>query len=179
MGINTAAVQRLYVAYFNRPADTRGLAKFEAMLGDTPATKEDLAAISGSFSGSAEYKANFEGLDSLQIVNQLYLNIFGRAADLDGLVKFADDLDSGAHTVESLALHLSYAAQGTDATVVQARIDAAIEFTNGIDTAEEVLGYTGLEAAAQGRAYLAQISGELPTDDATITAQKDAAIAQR
>ncbi|MDA9988800.1 DUF4214 domain-containing protein, partial [Luminiphilus sp.] len=176
MGINTDAVQRLYVAYFNRPADTRGLAKFEAMLGDTAAGQDELAAISGSFSGSAEYKANFEGLTNPGIVNKLYQNIFGRQADLAGLNKFSDDLDNGVHTVESLALYLSYAAQGTDKTVVDARIEAAVAFTNGIDTTEEVLGYQGLDAAAQGRAYLAQISGELPTDDATITAEKDGAV---
>ena len=65
MGINTNAVQRLYVAYFNRPADTRGLKKFEDMLtenlgADVAATKSDLAAISGTFSSSAEYKDAFE-----------------------------------------------------------------------------------------------------------------------
>ena len=32
MGMNTDAVQRLYVAYFNRPADPASLAVYEAML---------------------------------------------------------------------------------------------------------------------------------------------------
>ena len=72
---------------------------------------------------------------------------------------------------------LSYSAQGTDAAVVSARIEAATTFTNGLDTAEQITGYSGDAAAAQGRAYLAQISGALPTTDEAIAGQKDTAIA--
>ena len=59
MGMNTDAVQRLYVAYFNRPADPVGLAVFEAMLPtDRVATQAELQVIAETyFSPSAEYAA--------------------------------------------------------------------------------------------------------------------------
>ena len=62
--MNAAAVQRLYVAYFNRPADPTGLAQYEAMLSSTEAaTQAELEAIAETyFSPSAEYTANFDGL---------------------------------------------------------------------------------------------------------------------
>ena len=178
MGMNTAAVQRLYVAYFNRPADPISLAVYEAMLpSDRVATQAELLVLAETyFSPSAEYTSNFEGKSNAQIVNQLYQNIFGREAEADGLIAWATKLTDGTITVAELALQLSYSAQGTDATVVDARIEAAIAFTDGLDTAEEITGYSGDAAAAQGRAYLAQISGELPTTDEAITASKDSAI---
>jgi len=179
MGMNTEAVQRLYVAYFNRPADPVSLAVYEAMLpSDRVATQAELLVLAETyFSPSAEYTSNFEGKSNTQIVDQLYQNIFGRSAEADGLIDWATKLTDGSMTVAELALQLSYSAQGTDATVVAARIEAAVAFTDGLDTAEKITGYSGDAAAAQGRAYLAQISGALPTDDATITAAKDSAIA--
>ena len=58
MGINTEAVQKLYVAYFNRPADPIGLAHWEGQLSSTVvATQAQLTAIAAGFSGSAEYTA--------------------------------------------------------------------------------------------------------------------------
>ncbi|MDA0891429.1 MAG: DUF4214 domain-containing protein [Proteobacteria bacterium] len=129
------------------------------------------------FSPSAEYTTNFEGKSNSQIVDQLYQNIFGRSAEAEGLIDWATKLTNGTITVAELALQLSYSAQGTDATVVDARIEAAIAFTDGLDTAEEITGYYGDAAAAQGRVYLAQISGALPTTDEAITAQKASAVA--
>ena len=151
MGMNTAAVQRLYVAYFNRPADPVSLAVYEAMLpSDRVATQAELLVVAETyFSPSTEYTTNFEGKSNSQIVDQLYQNIFGRSAEADGLISWATKLTDGSITVAELALQLSYSAQGTDATVVNARIDAAVAFTNGLDTAEEITGYSGNAAAAE------------------------------
>ncbi|MDA8731744.1 DUF4214 domain-containing protein [Luminiphilus sp.] len=179
MGMNATAVQRLYVAYFNRPADPVSLAVYEAKLpSDTIATQAQLLVLAESFfSPSPEFTTNFTGKSNSQIVDQLYQNIFGRTADADGLISWATSLTDGSMTVAELALQLSYSAQGTDATVVAARIEAAAEFTSNLDTAAEITGYSGNAAAAQGKAYLAQISGTLPTTDEAITVQKDAAVA--
>jgi len=178
MGMNTASVQRLYVAYFNRPADPVSLAVYEAMLPtDREATRAELLVVAETyFSPSPEYTTNFAGMSEAQTVNQLYSNIFGRTAEAAGLVSWATKLTDGTITVAELALELSYSAQGTDASVVDARIEAATAFTNGLDTAAEITGYSGDAAAAQGKAYLAQISGALPTTDEAITLQKDSAV---
>ncbi|MDC0410780.1 DUF4214 domain-containing protein [Luminiphilus sp.] len=178
MGMNTAAVQRLYVAYFNRPADPVSLAVYEGLLpSDTVATQAELLVVAETyFSPSAEYTSNFTGKSNSQIVDQLYQNIFGRPAEAAGLLDWATKLTDGSMTVAELALQLSFSAQGTDKTVVDARIEAATTFTDGLNTAEEITGYSGDAAAAEGRTYLAQISGALPTTEAAITTQKDTAI---
>ena len=134
MGMNTASVQRLYVAYFNRPADPVSLAVYEAMLPtDRVATQAELQAIADTyFSPSAEYQTNFAGSLTPRIVDQLYQNIFGRTAEPDGLIYWAGQLTDGSITVAELALQLSYSAQGTDAAVVDARIEAATTFTDSL-----------------------------------------------
>jgi len=179
MGMNTASVQRLYVAYFNRPADPVGLAVYEAMLpSDRVATQAELLVLAEAyFSPSTEYTTNFSGLSNTQKIDKLYQNIFGREADAAGLIGWATALTDGSLTIAEAALQMSYSAQLTDATVVAARIEAATTFTAGLDTAEEITGYGGDAAAAEGRAYLSQISGALPTTDEAINLQKDAAIA--
>ena len=88
MGMNTDAVQRLYVAYFNRPADPVSMSVYESLLPtDRAATQAELQALAEQyFSPSAEYTSLYAGMSNTQIVNQLYQNIFGRAAEVDGLV---------------------------------------------------------------------------------------------
>jgi hypothetical protein len=170
-GINTESVQRLYVAYFNRPADPVSLATYESLLpSDRVATQAELEALANTyFSPSAEYTANYAGLSNAGIVNQLYLNIFGREAEPDGLIHWAGQLSSGAQTVASIALQLSYSAQGTDADVVANRIAASVAFTEGLDTTAEITGFSGNSAASSARSWLATVGS---TD-----ASKDAAIA--
>ena len=172
-------IQRVYVAYFNRPADPVSLAVYEAMLPtDRQAGQAELQVIAETyFSPSAEYTTNFAGKSNAQIVDQLYQNIFGRPAEEAGVTYWASNLSNRSITVGGLALTLSYAAQGTDAAVVTARIEAAVAFTSNVNTAAEIAGYSGNAAAAKGREYLAQISGTLPTTEEVITAKKNAAIA--
>ncbi|MDA8562611.1 DUF4214 domain-containing protein [Luminiphilus sp.] len=166
MGMNTAAVQRLYVAYFNRPADPISLAVYEGELSSTAvATQAELQALAEKyFSPSTEYTTNFSGLSNSQIVDKLYQNIFGRPAEAAGLISWATALTDGSETVASIALQLSYSAQGTDADTVNNRITAATSFTNGLDTAAEITGYSGDAAAASAKTWLATV-----TDDASLT----------
>jgi Ca2+-binding RTX toxin-like protein len=135
-----------------------------------------LVVAEASFSPSAEFTTNFTGKSNSQIVDQLYQNIFGRTADAAGLISWATKLSDGSMTVAELALQLSFSAQGTDAAVVTGRIEAATEFTDNLDTAAEITGYSGDAAAAEGKVYLAQISGALPTTEEAIATQKTTAI---
>jgi len=177
MGMNTDAVQRLYVAYFNRPADPVSMSVYESLLPtDTVATQAELQALAETyFSPSAEYTSLYAGMSNTQIVNQLYQNIFGREAEPTGLVFWAGELTAGRQTVASIALQLSYSAQGTDADVVSNRIEAANSFTTGLNTTEEITGYSGDAATASARSWLATVGSDTASKDAAV-AGVDAAI---
>lgn len=168
MGMNTASVQRLYVAYFNRPADPVALSVYESMLpADRLATQAELEVIAETyFSPSAEYAALYDGLSAAQTVDQLYQNIFGRSAETEGLIFWATELTTGRETVASLALQLSFSAQGTDADTVANRIEAATAFTDALDTTEEITGYSGLAANASARAWLQTVTDDTSKDTA-------------
>jgi len=178
MGMNAAAVQRLYVAYFNRPADPISLAVYEAMLPtNNVATAAQLQVVAETyFSPSTEYTTNFDGLSNAQIVDKLYENIFGRSAEPAGLTAWAVALTDGTQTVASLALQLSYSAQGTDAAVVSNRIEAATAFTTALNTSDEITGYSGTAAAASAAAWLATVGSTEASKDTAI-AGVDAAVA--
>ena len=77
MGMNTDAVQRLYVAYFNRPADPVSMSVYESLLPtDRAATQAELQALAETyFSPSTEYQSMYAGKSNTQIVDQLYQNI--------------------------------------------------------------------------------------------------------
>ncbi|MFZ6658738.1 DUF4214 domain-containing protein, partial [Undibacterium sp. TJN19] len=76
---NTAAdIQKLYIAYFNRPADPLGLAYWVA-------SNSSLKDIAQSFSVQPEYAATYANLTTAQTVNTIYKNLFGHEADPAGL----------------------------------------------------------------------------------------------
>lgn len=163
MSINTDAVQRLYVAYFNRPADPTGLAYWEGQLGATPATQAQLASIASGFSGSAEYAALYAGQSNQQIVSSLYSNLFGRSAEQAGVVYWAGKLTDNSITFADLALQLTYSAQGTDAIAIANKLSASKTFTEALNTPAEMVGYSGMASAASARSWLATVTDSSAT----------------
>lgn len=54
MSAAAVSIQKLYVAYFSRPADIAGLIYWEGVMAEA---KSSTAAVSATFATSAEYKA--------------------------------------------------------------------------------------------------------------------------
>ena len=158
-------VQQLYVAYFNRPADTAGLNYWTSVV---TAAGGSTTAVSAAFSQSAEYRAAYAGLSSTLIVDTVYQNLFGRHAEAGGLQYWALLLDQGAITVSNVVTAVAAGAQGTDATAYNNKTLAAVDFTRGLDTGDEIRGYdgTGPNGAAVLALAKAYITGV--TDDASL-----------
>ena len=154
MGINTATVQKLYVAFFNRPADVLGLSFWESKL----AGGMTEAQIAQAFAASSEYTSLFTGMNQLQIVSTLYTNLFGRSASLTEANFWAQRMLNGLETVDSIALTLANSAQGTDATAIANKVTASTSFTDSLDTLEEATAYSGLAANAVVRTWLAGVT---------------------
>lgn len=147
-------VQKLYIAYFNRPADVTGLAYWVDQ-----ATKNggSTAAVANAFSASAEYKAIYAGLSSAQIINTIYQNLFGRGAEPAGLSYWALRLDNGTFNIGNIALSVMQGAQNADATAVASKATAAAAFTNGLTTSAQILAYSGDAANAVAKTWLAGV----------------------
>jgi hypothetical protein len=175
-------VQQLYVAYFGRPADPRGLDNFTkaldavkapvtmAGLTDAYRTNTTIKNLVDAFGTSAESQALYTG-DTLAFVNAIYTNVLNRAADLEGLLFWANAIDNGALTRGNAAASIMAGAQANtttqgviDAAVVANKTTVAANFTTNVDTAAELIAYTGNAAAASARAMLATVTN---TTDAT------------
>ena len=72
MAISANAVQQAYLSYFGRPADAVGLNYWMT---------SDVATMDAGFAASPEYATMYSGMSAVQRVNQVYLNVLGRAPD--------------------------------------------------------------------------------------------------
>nr|WP_052170427.1 DUF4214 domain-containing protein [Massilia sp. JS1662] len=155
-------IQKLYVAYFNRPADPAGLAFWETAV---EAAGGSTAAVSAAFAGSDEYKAAYANKTNAQIVDTIYQNLFGRPAEDAGKAYWANLLDKGTVTIDAAVTTIAGSAQGSDLVAYNNKVTAAAAFTSAVDTDAEKAGYTGAEANKVAKTYLAAV-----TDNASLAA---------
>ena len=157
-----AAIQELYVAYFNRPADVAGLNHWEMVL---EGNNGDLSVVAAEFAKSPEYTSLFTGKTNAEIVAQIYINLFGRTGDEVGMKFWVDALVAGNMTVAQAVDFIANGAQGTDAEIVENKVIAATAFTTALDTEAEQAGYAGTDALTLAKAFIAGV-----TSDATLAA---------
>lgn len=119
-----ARVQELYVAYYGRPADQAGLDYWADRVDD-----EGEAAIINAFGNSAEYAALAEGQGNATLIDNIYQQAFGRPADVEGLAYYAGVLEAGDKTLAEIATTITNAAGGIDKQTLNARVEAASEYT--------------------------------------------------
>jgi hypothetical protein len=147
-------VQKLYIAYFGRPADPTGLSFWANQV--NAAGGNMVVAIAG-FAASTESTNLFGGLPSAQKISAIYLNLFNRLPESTGLSYWMNQLDSGAISQAQAAWEIMNQAGAGDATSVANKLAMANAFTAQVDTAAEIAGYSGAQPAAYGRAYLAGV----------------------
>lgn len=165
MATNTDLIQQLYVAYFNRPADVAGL-NFWLNAMTAGATIDQ---ISKSFNGAKEYTDAYAGKSAENIVDTVYMNLFGRHAEAGGLDFWGPKVQSGAISVADLVKVIAAGAVNADGTpnadgVAYAnKVTAAEAFTTEINSAgneAERLAYASgsADALAAAKAYIASVT---------------------
>jgi len=148
-----SALQKLYVAYFNRPADPGGLAFYDANL---TAGRVTMAQISADFAKSSEYQTEYSQATFAGVVDRVYQNLFGRPADAAGKALYVKALTDKTMTVDEMVTWIANGAQGTDKVAFDAKVTVASAFTDALNTPAEVSGYN-LDAQAAAKALLATI----------------------
>ncbi|PQP00944.1 hypothetical protein C5614_05150 [Massilia phosphatilytica] len=155
-------IQKLYVAYFNRPADTAGLAYWEGVV---EAAKGDTTAVSAAFAADTEYKTAYAGMSNADIVNKVYMNLFGRPAEAAGKDYWAKALDNKTITIDQVVTAIASGAQDTDLVAYNNKVKAATAFTAALDTSAEQSGYSGDAANAVAKTFISSV-----TTSATLSA---------
>ncbi len=148
-----SALEQLYVAYFNRPADVSGFFHWWSAASQFGVS---LAAIGDAFATTPEYIAAYAGLSNGQIVNKVYQNLFGRDAESGGKAYWVDLLERHVITVANVVTQVAAAAVGSDSEALHAKTAAALAFTTALDTETAPL-YEGPAAVAVAKAFLSSI----------------------
>lgn len=146
MSVHTE-IQTLYLTVYNRPADWEGLIYWTEQL-----EVKGLEAVNQAFTQVPEFYELYAGQSPEQQVNTLYQHLLGRDAEAGGRDYWATKLDEGI-SLAKVARFIADAAEGEDATALEARIDNAQNQTYGeiIDTL--YAGYYGRAADKDGKAY--------------------------
>lgn len=194
-------VQQLYVSYFGRPADYYGLRDFAAQLDSmgAPTTfaelneaiqsadaSEGLKALVTGFDSSPEaialYGSDTSTIGTSKFVAAIYQNLLNREPDVDGLTFWVQAITSGTLSRANAAASISAAAvanEGSpDSLAVQNKVTVATNFTEAIDTAAEINGFSGDAAAASARDLLAGVNDTTDVEayQATVDASLEAIV---
>jgi hypothetical protein len=153
--ISAIEVGKLYAAIFQRPAEPAGQGYWQA--------QSSVHVLETALVQSPEFQQQFGGKATDVAVNQMYLNMFGHAADPAGLQYWTGLISKGYLTLGGTAIALTQAAQGSDALALQAKAVAAAEFTAGLTVLQTEAAYAGQNIAAAS-AWLAGVH-----DDATLS----------
>lgn len=163
MGVYDSDVQKLYVAYFNRPADTNGLAYWNDQIAKNGGS---ITAVASAFAASDEYKNLYAGKTTYQIINTIYNNLFGRSAEPDGLAYWGSRLDNGTIKIGTIAYSVYVGAQNADKTAIVNKAAAAVAWTAALDTSEEIVGYAGPAANTIAKDWLTTVTTNASLDTA-------------
>lgn len=180
MATYTAAIQKLYVAYFNRPADPDGLAFWEGVVTNAGG---DTTAVAAAFAATAEYDAEYGGKTNTAVVTQVYQNLFGRAPDAAGLAFWVNALDNDLMTIDLAVTTIAAGAVNADGTpnadgdIFANKVTAASAFTAAVDTPAEKAGYAGEDALAAAKAFISGIETDAQLEAAIAPAALAASVA--
>lgn len=154
------AVQKLYLAYYGRPADPSGLEFWASKLDSQGGA---LTGIMDSFANSAEASKNFAGKSNQELIQSIYQVLFNRTVTQTdpGLKFYSDSLSKGERTLQSIALDILNGASGSDLTLIQNKTEVAKQFTDALDTAIEQGSYSGDTAVLRARTLISKVTTDL------------------
>ena len=127
------AVQKIYIAFYQRPADPAGL-RYWAQRMDTAGG--DQAAVIDAFATSPEAVALYGPIDANTIgtvVDAIYLALYNRAPDADGKKFYVDGFNAGTFTPGTIALNILNGASNDDAVAIANKLVVANQFTQQVD----------------------------------------------
>ncbi len=168
---NRSKVQKMYIAYYGRPADNAGLDYWVEQL---DLKGGNLTAIIEAFGTSGEFTDRFGGKAPADLVNNIYQFLFGRLADSAGLQFYVDAYNAGTFTLPTIALNILDGSLNEDATIVANKLAAAEYFTKALKSRNARYGADQI-SAAKG---ILDIVGGTESSVAASKAQTDADVAR-
>lgn len=155
MANTSSDIQKIYTAYFGRPADPIGLDYWMKQ-------NFSLTQIADSFAQQAEYQRNFGGHTIEETLKLMYKNLFSHDADAAGLAYWSGKINSGVVSLGQAALAIANGAIGADAITLASKNSMAESFTAELKGSELLVAYqydvAGVLGPSIGRDFLSLVS---------------------
>lgn len=158
-------VQKIYIGYYQRPADPAGLIYWA-----TTVDTKGLSQVIDAFANSAESQKLYGTINSGNIstvVNNFYLALFARNAEAAGLAYWVGEFNSGRISAANIMLAFLNGAQNEDLLSVNNKLTAANLFTKTIDPeldgANFQATYAGDGDVIAARNFLSFVTSSSPT----------------
>ncbi len=123
------ALQKVYIAYYGRPADPDGQDYWAARLADA---NGNLSQIIMAFGTSNEFTMRYGGLTNDQLIDTIYQQMFSRNPDEAGKAFYLDKLNRGLMTLQSITLDVLNGAQNSDSITINNKLEVANYFTEKV-----------------------------------------------
>lgn len=132
--VSQSEIQKVYIAYYGRPGDPPGVEYWCGRFVE----ESNLDSIIEAFGATPEFNASYGGLSNDQLIDTIFLQMFGRDPDEAGKSFYSNKLSSGESSLQTITLEILNGASGSDKRVIDERVDAANLFTNGIPAGFEI-----------------------------------------
>ncbi len=171
-------VQRLYVAYYQRPADPEGLVYWAKALDWAGSNQSRFYQVVDAFANSAESKALYGSGSTSDVINAIYKAAFGRDAEPEGLQYWTNAIQKGYTTIGRVLWEIVKPGSPSmnDAVTLSNKLTSAMNFTRAIDPELDGLNllakYSGSDDAKAAREWLATVTNN-PATVKDISACKD------
>ena len=141
-------VQKMYIAYYGRPGDPGGIDFWAGRLQENGG---DLSDIINEFGTSGEFTDRYGGLANEELVNNIYLQLFGRGADPEGLEFYVGWLLEGIRSLGDIALAIADGVQeGTDDfDIVSNKLEVANTFSTKVVECDASYGAEEINGAME------------------------------
>lgn len=170
MATPTEQLQQLYVAYFSRPADVDGLNYWLNALNNGGT----IAQVSAAFAVQPEYTSVYGGKQPSEVIDTVYMNLFGRHAEQGGLDYWGNILQQNPSLISQIVTAIVAGAKNADGTpnadgvAYNDKVTAAGLFTDELKTvgneAERIAYAKGTaDVLAVAKNFIASVH-----DDATL-----------
>jgi hypothetical protein len=167
-------VQKVYIGYYQRPADPVGLLYWAQRL---YRTNDDLNEIIEAFANSDESQTLYGTINSSNIaivVDSIYMALFNRPAEAEGKAYYVNGFNEGRFTAATIMLNVLYGAQNQDLLSINNKVAASNLFTRTIDPDLDgynfQVTYAGNIDVIEGRNFLSFVtwnSSTVPTQEET------------
>lgn len=156
-------IQKLYIGYYQRPADPDGLNWWATELSQAGG---NVNAIIEAFATSPESKGLYGTIDSNTIgsvVESVYMALLNRPAEKEGKAWWVAEFNAGRVTSAQIVLAMLSGAQNDDLLTINNKLTAANRFTASIDAEPELCRYSGNDDAQMGRIFLSTVTSDPAT----------------